>query len=93
MEIEQKIIKYIEELNDYSLKEWGSFSKSTFDYTEGKRYFKIWQTLCNSQKCIFAFIDEDGNIYKPEGLNKPANGTRGNLDGFKPLDARQLYKR
>lgn len=91
MEILEKIENYITELNENSKKENGAYN-STFSYTQGKKDFKIWQTLCNNQKCIFAFIDQQGNIYKPQGLNKKANGVRGNLDAFKPLTAGQLYK-
>lgn len=92
MEIIEKIEKYITELNENSKKEKGEYC-STYTYSQGKKFFKVWQTLCNNQICIFAFIDNMGNIYKPEGLNKRANGIRGNLDGFRPLTESQLYIR
>lgn len=92
VEILEKIESYITELNEHSKKENGAYN-STFSYTQGKKDFKIWQTLCNNQKCIFAFIDQQGNIYKPNGLNSKATGVRGNLNAFKPLTASELYKR
>lgn len=92
MELLTQIENYITELNEHSKKENGEFF-STFSYTQGKKDFKIWQTLCNNQKCIFAFIDQQGNIYKPNGLNSKATGVRGNLNAFKPLTASEFYKR
>lgn len=89
-ELGEKIKNYITELNE---NKENKESESTFEFSQAKKYFKIWVTLCNGQKCIFAFIDENGDIYKPAGVNKPANGIRGNLDEFRPLTAEQLYKR
>lgn len=89
--IDEKIKNYVTALNEKAKEFDGEFA-STYDYSQGKTYFKIWQTLSNKQKCIFAFIDQQGNIYKPAGLNAPAKGIRGNLDGFRPLCFAQLYK-
>lgn len=89
--IDEKIKNYVTDLNEKAKEINGEYA-SIYDYTQGKTYCKIWQTLCNGQKCIFAFIDQNGNIYKPAGLNAPAKGIRGNLDGFRPLCFAQLYK-
>lgn len=90
--MENKIKDYITELNEHSKKVDGQYN-STFEYTQGSKFYKVWQTLCNNQKCIFCFIDNNGNIYKPQGINKVAKGVRGNLDTFRPLEIGQLYKR
>lgn len=89
--IYEKIKNYITALNEKAKEIDGEFA-STYDFTQGKTYFKIWQTLSNQQRCIFAFIDQQGNIYKPAGLNAPAKSIRGNLDGFRPLCFTQFYK-
>lgn len=89
--IDEKIKNYITALNEKAKEIDGEFT-STYDFTQGKTYFKIWQTLSNQQRCIFAFIDQQGNIYKPAGLNAPAKSIRGNLDGFRPLCFAQFYK-
>lgn len=90
--MEDKVKDYVKELEEYSKQKDGKFY-STFDYTKGQKFYKVWEYLCNKQKCIFCFIDENGNIYKPQGINNMAKGVRGNLDAFRPLEIGQVYKR
>lgn len=58
--IDEKIKNYVAELNEKAKEIDGDFA-STYDYTQCKKYYKIWQTLSNQQRCIFAFIDEYGD--------------------------------
>lgn len=53
--------------------------KREYTFTEAKKYFKVWCTSWGS-KSIYAFVDRDGNIFKPAGLNAPAKHVRGTVD-------------
>lgn len=49
------------------------------DILPGRKYDKII-TVGTSQRFVHAFVDrETGDLYKPEGWNKPAKGVRGNI--------------
>lgn len=45
-----------------------------YTFTKGKKYIKIL-----SHGSVVAFIDPEGNIYKPASWQAPAKGIRGNL--------------
>ena len=62
-----------------------------FGYDENSKYIRIWYTSGN-QKSVYAFVDYDGNIYKPAGWKSPAKGIRGHIDS-PIMDSRELYKR
>jgi hypothetical protein len=49
--------------------------------------------MSNSQgKSVYAFVDYDGNIYKPSGWRAPAKGVRGHIDN-PIMNSRNLYMR
>lgn len=96
--METKIKNYIEELqqsiNERFKRLNYPFAPDVYTYTETPKYYKIWCGRNNRQDYIFAFVDKTtGDIYKPAGTKAPAKGARGNLDGFKPMNMSELYKR
>lgn len=72
-------------------------SDTTFTFTKGGRYYKILQVQSYGQS-VHAFVDEDGNVYKPAGWRAPAKGVRARLedivDGKRKVDfaGGYLYK-
>lgn len=57
----------------------------------GKAWIKILR-VDPSTNSVFAFVDNEGNIYKPASYKAPAKGIRATLDDA-PLDMAQLYRR
>lgn len=57
----------------------------------GKTWIKILK-VDPSTNSVFAFVDWEGNIYKPASYKAPAKGIRATLDDA-PLDMAQLYRR
>lgn len=72
-------------------------SDTTFTFTKGGKYYKILQDQSYGQS-VHAFVDEDGNVYKPAGWRAPAKGVRARLedivDGKRKVDfaGGYLYK-
>ena len=66
------------------------FSKR-FGYDLNSKYIRVWYTSGN-QKSVYAFVDYEGNIYKPAGWKSPAKGIRGHIDN-PIMNSRDLYKR
>lgn len=66
------------------------FSKK-FCYDENAKYIKVWYNSCGS-KSVYAFVDYDGNIYKPAGWKAPAKGIRGHIDN-PIMNSRDLYRK
>ena len=63
-----------------------------FEKIFGQKYIKII-TKAPGTGSAFAFIDNNGNIYKPAGFKVPAKGIRGNVyDEKLPLTAGYLYR-
>jgi hypothetical protein len=58
----------------------------------GNKYHKIVQ----DDSSVYAFVDMDGNIYKPAGWAKPAKHVRGNIfsdkGGLEALDAQGFIR-
>lgn len=97
--LESGIKQYVEKLNNYSKEYFKKndykFPPDVYENAPGKRWNKI--VVRNNggqgQKSVFAFIDTNGDIYKPAGWNAPAKGVRGNIfDSNPPLDGRSLYR-
>lgn len=63
----------------------------TYGYDWNKKYIRIWYASSNSRSS-FAFVDQDGNIYKCAGWKAPAKGVRGFIDN-PPMTLRDLYAR
>ena len=51
-------------------------SKDTFTFTKGGKYYKVLE----NGNSVHAFVDEDGNVYKPAGWKAPAKGIRARLE-------------
>lgn len=81
--MQNKIEKMVELLN----KSFGD-EHTSYYFTEAKKYFKVWYKAYNSVS-IYAFIDREGNIYKPAGLNAPAKHIRGTVEN--PLECCERY--
>ena len=56
-------------------------ARKTITYTIGPKYIKVYSHYLNNPDSIsiYCFIDADGNIYKPAGSKKPADGIRSNI--------------
>lgn len=79
--------KWIDDLNAN-----GAKHHQTFSYTEGGKYIKVSYTYGGRyDTAVFAFVDADGNIYKPAGWKTPAKGVRARIDDNPPLDGKDLY--
>lgn len=64
-------IGHLESRKDY----WrGRLSTET-----GRRYVRIVNTDCSGSRFVVAFIDTNGDIYRPHGWNGRAQGVRGNV--------------
>lgn len=97
--LEKAIEQYIQNLNNFS-KEY--FEKNNYkipsdvyEVIPGKRWQKIAMRNWGGkgQRSVFAFIDGNGDIYKPAGWNAPAKGVRGNIfDAKPPMTSRELYR-
>lgn len=79
--------KWIDDLNAN-----GAKYHQTFSYTEGGKYIKVSYTFGGRyDTAVFAFVDADGNIYKPAGWKTPAKGVRARIDQNPPMDEKDLY--
>lgn len=100
------INEYIKQLEDYANAH--NINANMYEYAfgcdNGPKYTRIWRGerwLDQStekygeaiHQSVFCFVDQDGNIYKPASWKAPAKGARGHLDGFAPMECRQLYAR
>jgi hypothetical protein len=85
MDLREAIQKYLELRGDH-------FGR-TLSAEPGKRYVRIVGSDSVSRSAV-AFIDQNGDIYKPAGWKGPAKGVRGNVfriaEGAEPV-ARSLY--
>ena len=51
-----------------------------FKVRKGGKYYKIIHTTDTGEdRSVHAFVDEEGNVYKPQSWNAPAQGIRANL--------------
>lgn len=68
------VAAYIQKLNE-STDFW------SFSVTQGKKYTKIVQVQRSNQsgRSVHAFVDAQGNVYKPASWAAPAKGVRFNL--------------
>lgn len=63
---------------------------NTYTYTMGGKYIRVYYTT-NGAEYVFAFVDADGNIYKPAGWKTPAKGVRARIDQNPPMTDKELY--
>lgn len=57
------------------------FSGEKFGYTKGKKYNKVYRVTGGGDgKSAWAFIDNEGNMFKAAGWKAPAKGSRGHID-------------
>ena len=82
--------KWIADLNQHEIDKGYAYPVS-YDYSKGGKYIKVFSQYNGKDKSVFAFVDADGNIYKPAGWNAPAKGVRARIDDNPPLDGIQLY--
>ena len=79
--------KWIDRLNAK-----GADVGKTYTYKEGGKYIKVIYTYGGHDLgSVFAFVDADGNIYKPAGWQAPAKGVRARIDDNPPVDGKDLY--
>ena len=92
-QLDNRFAQWMDELNERG--GYGALygKKTPFVHTVGKRYIKIIECLGNgTQKSVFAFVDADGNIYKPDGWAKPSKYIRAHLTNEKlPMVFGELY--
>ena len=50
----------------------------SFDVMPGVKYNRVVQ-MSTGQRSSYAFVDNDGNVYKSAGWKAPAKGVRANL--------------
>ena len=92
--LQQQFDHWMVKLNNeggYGIK-LGYGQKTPHTYTIGKKYIKVIQAIGGTQYSVLAFVDGDGNIYKPAGWEKPSKYIRGHLwDEKLPLVYGDLY--
>jgi hypothetical protein len=91
MTLEEAIQQWVGELET----SWADHYKAHFTNLEppkveldrGPKYVRMWRvTVGIGSRSAFAFIDKEGNIWKPAGWKGPTkNFPRGNVFGKKPL--------
>ena len=59
--------------------EWKADKLKTVQYTKGRKYLKLFTVEANGRKMLYAFLDNDGNLYKSASWNAPAKHVRGNI--------------
>jgi len=64
--VELRLAEYIAALNAAAPQRY------SFDTTQGKKYTKIIMSYNGGQRSVHAFVDADGNVYKPAGWQRPA---------------------
>lgn len=64
-------IKFVEGLNE-------RHGDNNYEYSvaPGNKYDKIVQTYKGTSRGVHAFVDGEGNVYKPAGWAAPAKGIR-----------------
>lgn len=75
---------FVKGLNEKFSKSDEYSTPSVFSYTTGKKYYKIVQHRVNSEtgevssapSSAYAFMDKEGNLYKPANWKTPAKGVR-----------------
>ena len=82
--IEDQLPKFIEALNKMSadhhkakyptLYENGQYPN--YEFTVGKKYIRVFST---SDRSAYCFLDQEGNIYMPDGWKRPAKHIRGSI--------------
>lgn len=92
---------YITKLQDHSDRDfqvnypntWNNGGAPKFEFTEGKRFFKVIKADPAS-RAVFCFVERtSGDIYKAATWNTQAKGARGNIFNDKlPLTLGSLYK-
>jgi hypothetical protein len=61
-------------------------NRSVYTFTEGPKYTRV----CRDNSA-YAFLDKQGNIYKPAGYKGPAKHVRGNIYGANALAGTGIY--
>lgn len=93
-QLEQQFNHWMDKLNNeggYGIR-LGYGTKTPFTFNQGKKFIKVIEMLSNTQRCVFAFVDNDGNIYKPAGWAQPSKYVRAHLwDDKLPLVCGDLY--
>lgn len=91
--LEQQFNHWMTKLNNeggYSIKFGGK--QTPFTYTIGKKFIKVIEGLGDYQRSVFAFVDCEGNIYKPASWAQPSKYIRAHLwDDKLPLVCGDLY--
>lgn len=92
--LEDKVRRYAQAVADYKNKGWDKNLDGKFDYipkiSKGPKYYKVI-LKSGSSDMVVAFVDMDGNVYKPASWNAPASGIRGHIDTIDPCDTLYRY--
>lgn len=75
----ESYLKECAEKAGMSYDEYRSIFNKRYEVEMGKKYLKVWYSQNESSKSIVMFIDEQGNILKPESYKRPAKGIRGHM--------------
>lgn len=81
--LEKRDIEYWQKAakdNNRDFEEYLPFLKK-YEVQKARKYTKIF--VKDTQRCIFMFIDEEGNIYKPANYKSPAKGIRGHISNWR----------
>lgn len=81
--LENRDVEFWQEVakrNERDFEEYLPFVKK-YEVQKARKYIKIF--VKDTQRCIFMFIDQEGNIYKPANYRAPAKGIRGHISNWK----------
>lgn len=66
-----------------SYEEYRSIFNKRYEVEMGKKYLRVWYSQNERSKSIVMFIDEEGNILKPESYKRPSKMLRGHISDWR----------
>lgn len=79
----ESYLKECAEKAGMSYEEYHSIFNKRYEVEMGKKYLRIWYSQNDKSKSIVMFVDEEGNILKPESYKRPAKGVRGHMTDWR----------
>lgn len=85
-ELENKLKNYCRLLEEDMIRQYPTYiyNHHKYKYNVMQKYIKIIRCdYLGNEESVWCFVDSEGNLYKPAGWSKPAQGIRGHID--KPI--------
>lgn len=85
-ELENKLKNYCRLLEEDMIRQYPTciYNHYKYKYKIMNKFIKIIRcSYKGEEESVWCFVDSEGNLYKPAGWSKPAQGIRGHID--KPI--------